>query len=289
MGQEFRVRELMLGVEGMALLRHALDADEDFLKARVEEIRALVTGEGTALPDGRTPLDELDVADGYASWATRYDSLPSAYIEVEEPVVHRLLDRGPVGTALDAACGTGRQTAALAARGYRTIGVDQSPQMLAQARRKVPGAEFRRGRLESLPVDDESVDLVVCSLAMTHLPDVSPGIAELARVLRPGGRIILSDLHPFVISLQGQCVFVHGADQLAFVRNHVHLPGRYLDAFHAAGLTVRECHEPLFNDRLAPGGYEEAIADAARAAWKDLPLVVVWAAEKPGEPQESAV
>ncbi|MFF2809031.1 class I SAM-dependent methyltransferase [Streptomyces sp. NPDC058000] len=288
MDQEFRVRELMLGIEGLALLRHALDADEDFLKARGEEIQALVTGKDISLPGGGAALDELDVAAGYASWAARYDSLPSSYIEVEEPVVHRLLDRGPVGTALDAACGTGRQTAALAARGYRTIGVDQSPEMLAQARRKVPGAEFRRGRLESLPVDDESVDLVVCSLAMTHLPDVSPGIAELARVLRPGGRIVLSDLHPFVISLQGQCVFVHGADQLAFVRNHVHLPGRYLDAFHAAGLTVRECHEPVFNGRLAPGGYEEAIADAAQAAWKDLPLVIVWAAEKPGEPQESA-
>ncbi|MFJ9619949.1 class I SAM-dependent methyltransferase [Streptomyces noursei] len=281
MDKEFRVRELMLGIEGLALLRHAMDADENFLKARIEEVRALTTGTGAALPDGRTAVGELDVAAGYASWAARYDSLPSSYIEVEEPVVHGLLDRGPVGTALDAACGTGRQTAALAARGYRTVGVDQSPEMLAHARRKVPDAEFRRGRLEDLPLDDGSVDLAVCSLAMTHLPDVSTGIAELARVLRPGGRIILSDLHPFVISLQGQCVFVHDTDRLAFVRNHVHLPGRYLDAFHSAGLTVRECHEPTFNGRLAPGGYEESIADAARAAWDGIPLVIVWAAEKP--------
>ncbi|MER6051529.1 class I SAM-dependent methyltransferase [Streptomyces sp. NPDC001793] len=284
MDREFRVRELLLGIEGLALLRHALDADEDFLKARAEEIRAFVTGEGGPLPDGGTALDELDAAAGYASWAARYDSLPSSFIEVEEPVVHALMDRGPVGTALDAACGTGRQTAALAARGYRTIGVDQSPEMLAQARRKVPDAKFRPGYLENLPIDDESIDLAVCSLAMTHLPDVSSGIAELARVLRPGGRIILSDLHPFVISLQGQCVFVRDTDQLAFVRNHVHLPGRYLAAFHAAGLTVRECHEPVFNGRLAPGGYEEAIPDAARAAWDGIPLVIVWAAEKPAAP-----
>ncbi|MER7988077.1 class I SAM-dependent methyltransferase [Streptomyces noursei] len=286
MNREFRVRELVLGIEGLALLRHAMDADEDFLKARVAEIQALANDEGGRLPDGGAAVDELDAAAGYASWSTRYDSLPNSYIEVEEPVVHRLLDRGPVGTALDAACGTGRQTAALAARGYRTIGVDQSPEMLAHARRKVPGAEFRHGRLESLPVDDESVDLVVCSLAMTHLQDLAAGVAELARVLRPGGRIVLSDLHPFVITLQGQCVFVHETDQLAFVRNHVHLPGRYLEAFHAAGLTVRECHEPLFNGRLAPGGYEESFADAARAAWQDIPLVIIWSAEKPGIVQE---
>ncbi|MFJ5676562.1 class I SAM-dependent methyltransferase [Streptomyces sp. NPDC093097] len=290
MDKEFRVRELMLGIEGMALLRHSLDADEDFLKARLEEIRALVAGEGIALPDGGAAVGELDAAAGYASWAARYDSLPSAYIEVEEPVVHGLLDRGPVGTALDAACGTGRQSAALAARGHRTIGVDQSPEMLARAGDKVPAAEFRCGHLENLPLDDESVDLAICSLALTHLPDLSRGISELARVVRPGGRIIVSDLHPFVVSVQGQCVFVDGEDQLAFVRNHVHLPGRYLDAFHSAGLTVRECHEPAFNGRLAPGGYEETIGDAARAAWKDLPLVIVWAVEKPAaHGQERAV
>ncbi|MFF8788868.1 class I SAM-dependent methyltransferase [Streptomyces sp. NPDC015125] len=290
MDSTFRVRELVLGIEGLALLRHAMDADESFLKARVDEIRAVAAGEGVPLPDGGAAVSELDAAAGYASWSARYDSLPSSFIEVEEPVVHRLLDRGPVGTALDAACGTGRQTAALTARGYRVIGVDQSPEMLAQAHRKAPGAEFRRGRLEDLPLDDDSVDLAVCSLAMTHLPDLSAGIAELARVIRPGGRIILSDMHPFVVSLQGQCIFVHGDDRLAFVRNHVHLPGSYLSAFTAAGLTVRECHEPVFNGRLAPGGYEEAIADAARAAWADIPLVIVWTAEKPtGQPGVSAV
>ncbi|GGU57604.1 hypothetical protein GCM10010211_23030 [Streptomyces albospinus] len=283
MGSEFRARELVLGIEGLALLRHAMDADEEFIAARLAEIRAYADGTAAALPDRRKPVSELGAADGYASWSAVYDSLPSSYIEVEEPILHGLLDRGPVGTALDAACGTGRQTAALTARGYRTIGVDQSPEMLAHAQRKVPAAEFRQGRLEKLPLDDDSVDLAVCSLALTHLPDLSAGIGELARVVRPGGRVVVSDLHPFVISLQGQCLFVHDTDRLAFVRNHVHLPGSYLSAFSAAGLTVRECHEPVFNGRLAPGGYEESVADAARAAWEGIPLVVIWAAEKPAQ------
>ncbi|WP_043264233.1 class I SAM-dependent methyltransferase [Streptomyces sp. CT34] len=282
MCSEFRVRELVLGIEGLALLRHAMDADEEFLAARLAEIRAFADDSTTDLPDRRKPVSELGAADGYASWSTRYDSLPSAFIEVEEPILHGLLDRGPVGTALDAACGTGRQTAALTARGYRTIGVDQSPEMLAHARRKAPGAEFREGRLEKLPLADNSVDLAVCSLALTHLPDLCAGIGELARVVRPGGRVIVSDLHPFVVSLQGQCLFVHDTGRLAFVRNHRHLHGSYLSAFSAAGLTVRECHEPVFNGRLAPGGYEEYIADAARAAWEGIPLVVIWAAEKTG-------
>ncbi|MGW1372935.1 class I SAM-dependent methyltransferase [Streptomyces sp. NPDC002446] len=276
MDSEFRVRELVLGIEGLALLRRAMDGDEEFLQARVAEIRDFASGRGGPLPDGGAAVSELDAAAGYAAWATVYDSLPSSFIEVEEPVVHKLLERGPAGTALDAACGTGRQTAALTARGHRTIGVDQSPQMLERARRNAPGAEFRHGLLEDLPLPDGSVDLAVCSLALTHLPDLTPAVAELARVLRPGGRIILSDIHPFVTSLQGQCLFVKGDGELAFVRNHVHLPSSYLTAFAEAGLSVRSCHEPVFNGRLAPGGYEESIADAARAAWEGIPLVIVW-------------
>ncbi|GAA2264758.1 hypothetical protein GCM10010145_43930 [Streptomyces ruber] len=281
MNGEFRVRELVLGIEGLALLRHALHGEGKFLTERVAEIREFASGRGGALPDEGAAVREVGPRDGYAAWSAGYDSLPSAFIEVEEPVVHALLDRGPVGTALDAACGTGRQTAALTARGHRTVGVDQSPEMLAHARRNAPDAEYREGRLEELPLDDDSVDLAVCSLALTHLPDLSPPIGELARVVRPGGRVVVSDMHPFVVLLQGQCLFADGPGRLAFVRNHVHLPGRYVDAFAAAGLTVRACHEPVFNGRLAPGGYEEYVADAARAAWDGVPLVIVWEAACP--------
>ncbi|MEU3562700.1 class I SAM-dependent methyltransferase [Kitasatospora sp. NPDC006786] len=280
MSSEFRVRELVLGIEGLALLRHAVDGDETFLRERVEDIRRFASGDGR-LPDGGADVSELDAAEGYASWSAVYDSLPSSYIEVEEPVLHGILDTLPTGTALDAACGTGRQTGALVSRGHRTIGVDQSPEMLARARERAPEADYRLGHLEKLPLDDDSVDLAVCSLAMTHLPDLAAGVSELARVVRPGGRILVSDMHPFVIALQGQCLFVHGSDRLAFIRNHVHLPGRYLEAFTGAGLRVRACHEPLFNGRLAPGGYEEFIADAARAAWDGLPIVIVWDVEVP--------
>ncbi|MEU5403292.1 class I SAM-dependent methyltransferase [Streptomyces sp. NPDC005963] len=275
MSSEFRVRELVLGIQGMALLRHAIDGDEAFLKERVDDIRRFVLSD-EQLPGKGAGVDELDAADGYASWSSIYDTLPSSYIEVEEPIVHEILDRLPAGDALDAACGTGRQTRALTSRGFRTIGVDQSPQMLEKARGHAPEAQYRVGRLESLPLDDESVDVAVCSLAMTHLAELDAGVAELARVVKPGGRIIITDMHPFVISLQGQCLFVHGSEQLAFVRNHVHLASDYLNAFARAGLTVRACHEPLFNGRLAPGGYEEYIADAARAAWEGIPLIIAW-------------
>lgn len=277
MERKYRARELILGIEGLALLRNAVDGDETFINARVEEIRRFAAQPDEPSPTSRlTDVRELGVAAGYAAWAALYDSLPNFLIEAEQPVVHGLLDHGPTGDALDAACGTGRHTTALVARDFKTIGVDQSPEMVAVARQKVPEAEFRIGDLENLPLDDSSVDLAVCGLALTHLPDLPAGINELARVIRPGGRLIISDLHPVMVLLQGQAHFSCGPDQLAFVRNHVHLVSHYLDAFATAGLSIRTCREPLFTGQLPPTGHEELISHAAKAAWEGMPSALIW-------------
>ncbi|GGV09947.1 class I SAM-dependent methyltransferase [Streptomyces spectabilis] len=86
--------------------------------------------------------------------------------------------------------------ALLAGRGHHVIGVDSTPDMLARARDRVPGGAFLLGGLHQLPVTGDAVDLVVCSLARTRVPVLRPGFAEFARVLRPGGHLVLSDLHP---------------------------------------------------------------------------------------------
>ena len=276
MERKFRVRELILGIEGLALLRNAVDGEDDFVNSRIEEIQRFATPLDEPSLASRNDVSELGVAAGYAAWAAIYDSLPNFLIEAEQPVVHDLFNRGPIGDALDAACGTGRHTTALVASGYKTIGVDQSPEMVAVARRKVPEAEFRIGHLENLPLDDSSVDVAVCGLALTHLPDLSAGINELARVVRPGGKVIISDPHPMIVLLNGQFHFNYRPGRLAFVRNHVHLVSDYLAAFSAAGLSIHACREPLFTGRLAPSGYEELIPEAARAAWEGIPSALIW-------------
>lgn len=115
--------------------------------------------------------------------------------------MHEIL--GPLlpGVALDAACGTGRYTEYLAGRGHQVIGVDSSPDMLAHARTRVPNADLRQGDLHLLPVPDDHVDIVVCALALTHLPDVGPAITEFARVLRPGGHLVITDVHHELVAL----------------------------------------------------------------------------------------
>jgi ubiquinone/menaquinone biosynthesis C-methylase UbiE len=112
---------------------------------------------------------------------------------IEQPIVREIFDSLPVGVTLDAACGTGRHTAYLASLGHKVIGVDTSPEMLVRARRKMPDGEFYEADLHDLPLADDSVDLVVCAIALSHVPDLAQALTELVRVLRPNGHLVISD------------------------------------------------------------------------------------------------
>jgi ubiquinone/menaquinone biosynthesis C-methylase UbiE len=277
-----RIRELMMGIEGIALLRTAIDGDEEFVEARVAEMRRIADPAESLVPTSDEWLSEIDATRGYAAWAPKYDSLSNFILAVEEPVVASLLAGVQPGRALDAACGTGRHSVTLVAHGHDVIGLDQSSEMLELAATKVPGAEFRVGDVTGLPIPDDSIDLVLCGLALSHLRDIGPAIAEFRRVLRPGGQLIVTDVHPMVVLLHGQPIFAYQPGELAFVRNHPHQVSDYLRAFAEHGFTLRSCHEPLFAGPLPPGGYEELISDAAHAAWAGIPSAVIWEVQAPG-------
>jgi SAM-dependent methyltransferase len=272
--------ELLLGMEGLALLRLAFDADTAARRRRVDEMRALLAElDDSAELAAPIAAAEYDLQRGYALWSETYDA-PLRLFPVEEPVMHRLLDPLPASDVLDAACGTGRYSAWLADRGHRVVGVDSSPAMLARARDKLPQCEFRDGDLEALPLDADAVDIVVCALALVHLPALDRAAAELARVVRPGGRVIVSDVHPFPVLLGWQAQFRTADAGSGFMRLHPHLLSDYCRAFGAAGLRVRACFEPLLTPDSAVTAAAERLPEANRAAWIGLPGVVVWDFEK---------
>jgi len=100
----------------------------------------------------------------------------------------------------DVACGTGRLTAALAERVGpfgRVIGVDLSDGMLEQARAEygdLVQVEFRRGDALALPIDDHAVDAATIGFGLRNLADFEAGFRELARIVRPGGRVVCLEL-----------------------------------------------------------------------------------------------
>lgn len=281
MTRRHTLAELVLGIEGLALLRGLIAGTDDEAAARVRDIRRVIADVDERLS---APIahPERSVLDGYAAWSATYDAPGNPLIQLEEAVLLALLDKLPAGRALDAACGTGRVSALLAARGHNVLGVDTSPEMLARARKKVPGATFLDGRLEALPVDDGSFDLAVCCLALDHCADLGPPIAELARAVRPGGSVILTDIHPAMVHLGGQAAYVDADGARAFVRAHPHLHSDYLSAFRAAGLDVDELIEPPPNRawfEMQKGAWSNA-PEAFVRAFDGIPAAIVWSLVK---------
>jgi len=183
---------------------------------------------------------------------------------------------------LDAACGTGRYSAVLAERGHQVIGVDQSAAMLEIARGKLPAADFREADLTALPLPDDSVDAVVCALALVHIAEVAPALREFARVLRPGGRIIISDVHPFLVSLGWYPQFPAPGAGRGFIRLHCHLASEYISAANAARLQIRSLTEPPLTERAVVTPAAEIVPGANRAAFTGLPAVSIWDFGCPG-------
>ncbi len=141
------------------------------------------------------------------NWARRYDLLMGfVTLGREQAFRQRIADLArlqPGEIVLDVGCGTG--TLAMVARQRvgeigRVAGIDPSPQMIARASRKAVrrglAIDFQVGVIEHLSFPDQSFDVVLSTFMMHHLPDdlKRRGLAEIARVLKPGGRLLVLDM-----------------------------------------------------------------------------------------------
>ena len=105
-------------------------------------------------------------------------------------------DRWTLG---DLGCGTGRLSELLAPNVSRIVAVDASPEMLAAAKARLsvfPHVDLRSGELESLPIDDRTLDAAVLALVLHHTAEPPRVLSEVRRVLRPGGRVVIVDMLP---------------------------------------------------------------------------------------------
>jgi len=189
-------------------------------------------------------MDCNDVEQAYDHCARTYDEDHSSHASwevtaVEEIVVLSLLRHIRFNDVLDAATGTGRYAVRLAQMGKRVAGIDTNEQMLAQARAKSSqlglDIEFQRASVLTIPQADESVDLVICALALGHVKDLATAVRELVRVLRCGGLLIISDLHPDIQKAWGpNYTMVVDGQEVPFPNYHGDIR-EYLDSLDAAG------------------------------------------------------
>ncbi|UUZ58756.1 class I SAM-dependent methyltransferase [Nocardioides sp. B-3] len=146
----------------------------------------------------------MEIGDFTQTVAT-YDTVAADYAahfpttEPEDPLDLAMIDHfvarlGPAPSVLDAGCGTGRISRYLADRGCRVTGLDLSPGMVAVARRDHPDPAFAVGSIVDLPYGDASVDAALYWYSVIHSPDaLLPRIlTEAARVVRPGGHVLLA-------------------------------------------------------------------------------------------------
>ncbi len=132
----------------------------------------------------------------YARW--RATELGQTTEQLERRLIREGLGEVRGKAVLEIGCGDGDLAVTLAAEGARVAAIDISDEMLAAARQRAASADvtvdFRRGAAQSIPFDDESFDVVVAMTILCFVPDARPVFREIARVMKPGGRLVIGEL-----------------------------------------------------------------------------------------------
>ena len=211
------------------------------------------------------PVRKVSTQAGYALWSVTYDSDKNGLIALEEPYVDAILATLPITTALDVGAGTGRYALKLARRGIAVTAIDQSPEMLAiaqdAARREGLPINFHSAALEQgLPYEEGTFDFLICALVLCHVPDLFAAVKEFARVIQPGGYLLITDFHDGGIE-QGWRTLIERAGMTYVLPKLTRTRNGYTEALTRNGLHIIKSSDLLVHE--VPEGYiSQAFRDA---------------------------
>jgi SAM-dependent methyltransferase len=139
------------------------------------------------------------IVEQFTRQAVPFSTAPAVHDEEALRLLVETSGAGPDDTVLDVACGPGLVVAAFARVVRHATGIDVTPAMLERARgvaaaAGVANVDWRLGDVTSLPWPDATFSLVVSRFAFHHFPDPGAVLAEMRRVCRPGGRVVIADL-----------------------------------------------------------------------------------------------
>jgi malonyl-CoA O-methyltransferase len=219
---------------------------------------------------------ELANVAAYDRWAEAYP--PEAHnplMRVEQAAMLALCPEASGRRVLDLACGTGRYGRLMQERGAASVvGADRAPQMLRHA--VLPWRV--QADMAALPFAGAQFDLVLCGLAVGHAPELLAWVREAARVLAPGGALLVSDFHPGAARAGMHRSFRDAEGREHRLAHGLHEPEDHARAAAACGLVLTHCQSLRagreFNERF--DGSEDFYA-----RWQDLPLLLIVRMDKP--------
>ncbi|HLU08371.1 MAG TPA: class I SAM-dependent methyltransferase [Oceanobacillus sp.] len=199
----------------------------------------------------RRPVRTLPSLSAYERWAVSYPPhAHNALMELEQATMLNLLPSLAGLAILDLACGTGRYALLARERGANlVVGADNSAAMLNAA-----PSSFNRAQAttEAIPLASNSMDGVLCGLALGHLPQIELSIREIGRILKSGGWALISDVHPAVVRKGAQRTFTAPDGKVYAVEHYLHQAEDYARAAQQAGLVVDVIQEPVLPNSSDP-------------------------------------
>jgi malonyl-CoA O-methyltransferase len=195
-----------------------------------------------------TPI-RLSPIEAYSLWARTWEADPSAIVALETRwLLPWLADlRGKV--VADLSCGVGRWLAHAKSQGATVVGTDLCAEMLVEAAKK-PGlkgtlalADTRRS-----PLPDACADVVLCALSLGHMAPIEQAMAELVRLVAPGGSLIVSDFHPAAAEAGWKRTF-RSNGKLFEIETHPYTREQLSQCAQRGGLDLQEMFEPCFDEQ----------------------------------------
>ncbi|MDJ0389792.1 methyltransferase domain-containing protein [Roseomonas sp. E05] len=186
----------------------------------------------------------LPVSDAYDRWAATYDRDDNPLVFAARRAMAGLAAEASGLDVVEFGCGTGQNLSLLRRHGARSLrGCDLSAGMLAQARARDPALQlWQQDMAAPLPLADRMADLALFCLSLEHVAALAPPLAEARRVLRPGGRLAVIEIHPFM-TLGGIGAHFHDAAGEVRMPSLPHSFADYLNSFATLGLRLLHCRE----------------------------------------------
>jgi ubiquinone/menaquinone biosynthesis C-methylase UbiE len=189
--------------------------------------------------------EKINIQQAYSVWSSTYDVDRNLTRDLDRLVTENILAPFRFSSIVEIGCGTGKNTSFLTGIGDKILALDFSEGMLEQARAKVRSGQVTFARADltmSWPCPDHAADLVSCNLVLEHIRDLDFIFAQAARVLAPGGRFFVCELHPFR-QYQGSKANFQRDEQKTEIPAFVHHLSDFWHAGERSGFALESLHE----------------------------------------------